>query len=85
MPSSRRATDRARRAGAPTGAARWVFIWPAVLLVLALSLFPLVASVALSFSKLVFNPGGVNLSFIGFANYQQLLFGLERVTLPGRR
>jgi len=60
------------------GAARWLFIWPAVLIVLALSLFPLVASVALSFSKLVFGPDGVSLSFLGFANYQQLLFGLER-------
>jgi len=60
------------------GAARWLFIWPAVLLILALSLFPLVASVALSVSKLVFNPGHVDLDFIGFSNYQQLLFGLER-------
>jgi len=60
------------------GAARWLFIWPAVLLVLGLSLFPLVASVALSFSKLVFGPEGVSLSFLGFSNYQQLLFGLER-------
>ena len=60
------------------GAARWLFIWPAVLLILALSLFPLVASVALSVSKLVFNPGRVDLSFVGAANYQQLLFGLER-------
>jgi len=60
------------------GAARWLFIWPAVLLILALSLFPLVASVALSLSKLVFNPGSVDLDFIGFSNYQQLLFGLER-------
>jgi multiple sugar transport system permease protein len=55
-----------------------LFIWPAVLLILALSLFPLVASLALSVSKLVFNPGHVDLSFIGFSNYQQLLFGLER-------
>ncbi len=60
------------------GAARWLFIWPAVLLILALSLFPLVASLALSVSKLVFNPGRVDLSFIGLQNYQQLLFGLER-------
>jgi multiple sugar transport system permease protein len=60
------------------GAARWLFIWPAVLLVLGLSLFPLVASVALSFSKLVFGPNGVTLAFLGFSNYQQLLFGLER-------
>jgi multiple sugar transport system permease protein len=60
------------------GAARWLFIWPAVILILVLSLFPLVASVALSVSKLVFTPAGVDLDFIGFFNYQQLLFGLER-------
>jgi multiple sugar transport system permease protein len=60
------------------GAARWLFIWPAVLLILVLSIFPLVASVALSLSKLAFHQGGVDLKFIGFANYQQLLFGLER-------
>jgi len=55
-----------------------LFIWPAVLLILVLSIFPLVASVALSLSKLSFNQGGVDLKFIGFSNYQQLLFGLER-------
>ena len=31
-----------------------------------------------------FHQGGVDLKFIGFANYQQLLFGLERIALPGR-
>ena len=60
------------------GAARWLFIWPAVLLILVLSIFPLVASVALSLSRLAFHQGGVDLKLIGFANYQQLLFGLER-------
>ncbi len=60
------------------GAARWLFIWPAVLLILVLSIFPLVASVALSLSRLAFHQGGVDLRFVGFANYQQLLFGLER-------
>jgi multiple sugar transport system permease protein len=60
------------------GAARWLFIWPAVILILVLSLFPLVASVALSLSKLAFNPGRVDLEFIGLFNYQQLLFGLEQ-------
>ena len=59
-------------------AARWLFIWPTVLFVLFLSLFPLIASVALSLSKLDFHQGGVSLRFIGFANYQQELFGLER-------
>jgi multiple sugar transport system permease protein len=55
-----------------------LFIWPAVLLILLLSIFPLVASIALSLSRLAFNQGSVDLKFIGFANYQQLLFGLER-------
>jgi multiple sugar transport system permease protein len=43
-----------------------------------MSIFPLVASLALSVSKLAFNAGGVQLDFIGFFHYQQLLFGLER-------
>jgi multiple sugar transport system permease protein len=60
------------------GTARWLFIWPTVLFILVLSLFPLVASLALSLSKLAFQRGGVDLKFVGFANYQQLLFGLER-------
>jgi len=74
---ARRATDTLG-SWRSDSAARWLFIWPAVLLILGLSLFPLVASIALSLSKLVFRPGGVDLQFIGFSNYQQLLFGLER-------
>ena len=77
--------DRATRRAAESldawrsdGAARWLFIWPAVLLILVLSIYPLVASVALSLSKLAFHQGGVDLKLIGFSNYQQLLFGLER-------
>jgi multiple sugar transport system permease protein len=60
------------------GAARWVFIWPTVIVILFLSIFPLIASVSLSLSKLVFRQGGVDLSFIGFTNYYQLLFGTEQ-------
>ncbi len=60
------------------GAARWLFIWPTVLFILTLSLFPLVASVALSLSKLTFRKGGIDLTWVGFSNYQSLLFGLER-------
>jgi multiple sugar transport system permease protein len=60
------------------GAARWVFIWPTVIVILFLSIFPLIASVALSVSKLAFRKGGVDLTFIGFSNYTQLLFGAEQ-------
>jgi multiple sugar transport system permease protein len=34
--------------------------------------------VALSVSRLAFNQGGVDLKFIGFSNYYQLLFGTEQ-------
>ena len=77
-------TRQLRRAMTSLGAwrsdstARWLFIWPTVLFILFLSLFPLVASLALSLSRLAFHQGGVDLKFIGFTNYQQLLFGLER-------
>jgi multiple sugar transport system permease protein len=76
-----RATQRASDtlgAWRSDGAARWVFIWPAVIVILFLSIFPLIASVALSVSKLAFNQGGVDLKFIGFSNYYQLLFGTEQ-------
>jgi multiple sugar transport system permease protein len=75
--AARRATDTLG-AWRSDGAARWLFIWPAVLLILILSIFPLVASIALSLSKLAFHQGGIDLKLVGFANYQQLLFGLER-------
>src|SRR3954453_15793416 len=60
------------------GAAPGLFFWPTVLFILTLSLFPLVASIALSLSRLTFRNGGVDLTWVGFTNYQALLFGLER-------
>ncbi|MFL5757877.1 MAG: carbohydrate ABC transporter permease [Chloroflexota bacterium] len=80
--ASRRATDTLV-AFRSDGAARWLFIWPAVLLVLFLSIFPLVASLALSVSRLAFSQGGVDLKVVGFNNYQQLLFGAERIHFLG--
>jgi multiple sugar transport system permease protein len=60
-----------------------VFIWPTVLVVLFLSIFPLVASLALALSNLTFPPGGVRLDFVGFANFEELLFGDERSHFVG--
>jgi multiple sugar transport system permease protein len=65
------------------GAARWLFIWPTVLVILLLSIFPLVTSLALSVSKLVLRRGGVDLSYIGLANFNSLLFGTERTHFLG--
>jgi multiple sugar transport system permease protein len=55
-----------------------VFIWPAVLIVLFLAIFPLIISLYLSLSRFQFVPGGFQFTFVGLANYQKLLFGSER-------
>jgi ABC-type sugar transport system permease subunit len=64
-------------------AARWTFIWPSVIVVLFLSIFPLFASLTLAFGKLVFQKGKVDVSFVGFSNFTNLLFGTERTHLLG--
>jgi multiple sugar transport system permease protein len=60
-----------RRAGA-------VFLWPAVLLMLALAIFPLLTSIFLSFSRIQFRNGEVNFNLVGWNNYKKLLFGSEQ-------
>jgi len=64
-------------------AARWTFIWPSVIVVLFLSIFPLFASLTLAFGKLVFQKGKVDVSFVGLSNFTNLLFGTERTHLLG--
>jgi multiple sugar transport system permease protein len=59
------------------------FIWPALLVVLFLSIFPLLISLYLSLSHLEFVTGGFNIRFVGFENYRDLLFGSERTHLLG--
>jgi multiple sugar transport system permease protein len=65
------------------GAARWVFLWPGVLVILFLSIFPLVASLTLAFSRLVFQRGSIDVDFVGLTNFNILLFGSERSHLLG--
>jgi multiple sugar transport system permease protein len=65
------------------GAARWVFLWPSVLVILFLSIFPLVASLTLAFSRLVFQRGSLDVDFVGLTNFNILLFGSERSHLLG--
>jgi multiple sugar transport system permease protein len=55
-----------------------VFIWPAVLVVLFLSIFPLTISLYLSLSRFKFVKGGFQISFVGLANYRKLLAGSEK-------
>jgi len=55
-----------------------VFILPAVVVILAFSIFPLITSLYVSLSRLGFSQGGVELKFVGFDNYRKLLFGIDR-------
>jgi multiple sugar transport system permease protein len=61
-----------------------IFIWPAVLVVLFLSIFPFIISVYLSLARLQFVRGGFDIKFVGLLNYRKLLFGSEQEHFLGK-
>jgi len=61
-----------------------VLLLPAILIVLFLSIFPLIVSLYLSFSKVLFVKGGFQITWVGLANYSKLLFGIEKTHFLGR-
>jgi multiple sugar transport system permease protein len=58
--------------------AQGLFIWPAALILLCFSIFPLIISLYLSFSRLRFVRGGLEINFVGLANYRKLFVGSEQ-------
>lgn len=60
-----------------------IFLWPAVLALLFLSIFPLIISLYLSLSRFDLVKGGFKLTFIGLTNYRKLLVGSERTHFLG--
>lgn len=60
-----------------------VFILPAVVVILGLSIFPLIVSLYLSLSRFRFVRGGFQIDFAGLANYRKLLFGSEKTHFLG--
>jgi multiple sugar transport system permease protein len=60
-----------------------VFILPAVLVILAFSIFPLLASLYVSLTRLSFAEGGIELKFVGLDNYLKLLVGIDRTHFLG--
>jgi len=70
--------------GAADRLAGSVFILPAVLALLFLSLFPLIASLYVSLAKFDIAPGGFKLTFVGFRNYQKLFTGSEGTHFLGK-
>jgi multiple sugar transport system permease protein len=61
-----------------------VFVMPAVLVVLGMSVFPLIVSLYLSLSRFKFAKGGFSLRFVGLANYKKLLVGSEQYHFLGQ-
>jgi multiple sugar transport system permease protein len=54
-----------------------------LLVVLALSIFPLIVSLYLSISRLKFVANGIDIKLLGLQNYQTLLLGSEQVHFVG--
>lgn len=63
---------------------RLVFLLPAILVVLLLSVFPLIASLYVALSRVSLVPGGFQFTFLGLGNFQKLLFGTEQRRFLGR-
>jgi multiple sugar transport system permease protein len=59
------------------------FIGPAVVVILFFAIFPLIVSLYISFSRMNFVQGGVEINWIGLDNYNKLLFGSQKVHLLG--
>jgi len=80
----REATSRWRPIGARLDrSAGSVFILPAVLVILGFSIFPLLASLYVSLSRLSFSEGGVDLKFVGLDNYAKLIVGVDQTHFLG--
>ena len=60
-----------------------VFILPAVIVILGFSIFPLLASLYVSLSRLGFSEGGVELRWVGLDNYAKLVVGIDRAHFLG--
>lgn len=61
-----------------------VFIWPSVLLILFLSIFPLFVSLYLSFSRVRLVAGGYEVEFIGWGNFERIFQGSQQRNFFGR-
>ncbi len=81
--SARHSSSRAHVSDRLERFAPGVLLLPAVLVVLFLSIAPLVISLLLSLSRLRFVAGGLQIQFVGLANFERLLFGREQRVLFG--
>jgi len=62
---------------------RRLFIFPAVFLILIFSIFPLVASLLITFTRIRPRAGGYQVRWVGFNNFKKLFTGSEQYHLLG--
>jgi len=62
---------------------RKLFITPAVFLILVFSVFPLIASLIISFTRIRPRAGGYTMRFVGLKNFKKIFFGSEQYHLLG--
>jgi multiple sugar transport system permease protein len=74
---------RSRASLGSTFAVRAAFIWPALLTILFVSIFPLIVSLYISLSRLKLVRGGFEFRFLGLENFRELLVGGERTHFLG--
>lgn len=60
-----------------------IFITPAVVLILVFSVFPLVASLIIAFSRFRLRGGGYQVRWVGFKNFEKQFFGSEQFHFLG--
>lgn len=60
-----------------------IFITPAVILILVFSVFPLVASLIIAFSRFRLRGGGYQVRWVGFKNFEKQFFGSEQFHFLG--
>src|SRR5882757_7542428 len=82
-PSPRRASHRSSVANWLDRRAPYVFVLPAVLLILGFSIFPLVTSAYLSLMRFSLGEGGYELKFVGMRNYVRLFSGSQQFHFVG--
>jgi multiple sugar transport system permease protein len=82
--------DPALAAAPAPSLAEWIdrhsgalMVLPAVLVVLAFAVFPLIVSLYLSLIRFAIVAGGFKLTFVGLFNYNKLIFGSQQYHLVG--
>ncbi len=60
-----------------------LFIMPAVVMILIFSIFPLVASLIIAFSRIRLGGGGYRVRFVGWQNFEKQIFGSEQFHFLG--